>query len=210
MMWPLVPLAIGALFAGIAFHGDFVGPRSEGFWNGSLYSAGAVHEAAAAEVPHEAARAPAATEEAAAAETGAARGEAHHPPLWVVLAPFVAMLIGLGLAANHYLRGDPLRPGVLKPGGMIYEFIKNKWYFDEIYDFLFVRPAFAFGRFLWKSGDGETIDGVGPDGFAAAVAAGAKRIVRIQTGYMYHYAFVMLIGIAVLITYVLIRTGGGQ
>ncbi|MEL7487800.1 MAG: NADH-quinone oxidoreductase subunit L, partial [Pseudomonadota bacterium] len=110
----------------------------------------------------------------------------------------------------HYLRGDPLRPGLLKEGGMIYAFLKNKWYFDELYDFLLVKPALAFGRFLWKDGDGRTIDGVGPDGVAAAVAAGARRIVKMQTGLIYHYAFVMLVGIALIVTYMLARAGGGQ
>jgi NADH-quinone oxidoreductase subunit L len=128
----------------------------------------------------------------------------------VLWAPFLAMLLGLATAAMHYGRGDPLRPGFLRPGGMIYQFLKNKWYFDEIYDFLLVRPALAIGRFLWKDGDGRTIDGVGPDGIAAMVARGARRIVRVQTGYMYHYAFAMLIGIALFVTFILVRSGGGQ
>ena len=220
MMWPLVPLALGALVAGMAFYGDFVGPKAEKFWNGAIYSASMEHEAAGegehgapvaaehAAPAHEVARAHAGVE--ANEEAGEAHGGEHHPPVWVLWAPFMAMLIGTFLAAQHYLRGDPLRPGFLRPGGMIYAFIKNKWYFDEIYDFLFVKPTFALGKFLWKDGDGKTIDGVGPDGIAAVVAAGARRIVRMQTGYMYHYAFVMLIGIAVLVTYILVRTGGGQ
>ena len=93
---------------------------------------------------------------------------------------------------------------------MIYAFLKNKWYFDEIYDFLIVRPAMLIGRFLWKDGDGRTIDGVGPDGIASVVAASAKRLVKVQSGYIYHYAFVMLIGIAALITFIILRAGGAQ
>jgi NADH-quinone oxidoreductase subunit L len=93
---------------------------------------------------------------------------------------------------------------------MIYGFLKNKWYFDELYDFLIVKPALAIGRFLWIDGDGKTIDGVGPDGIASAVADSAKRIVKVQTGYMYHYAFVMLLGIAALTTFIIFRLGGGQ
>ena len=120
------------------------------------------------------------------------------------------MVFGTGAAAFQYLRGDPLKPGLLRPGGMIYAFLKNKWYFDEIYDFLFVKPALKLGRFLWLDGDGKTIDGVGPDGIANAVAAGSKRIVKVQSGYMYHYAFIMLIGIAALITFIIVRMGGGQ
>lgn len=121
------------------------------------------------------------------------------------------MLTGTGAAFFHYMRGgNPLRAGVIGEGGMIYAFLKNKWYFDEIYTFLLVKPAYALGRILWKTGDGKTIDGLGPDGIAAAVTEGAKRIVRIQTGYMYHYAFVMLIGIAVFLSYVLLTIGGGS
>ncbi|MEM9495049.1 MAG: NADH-quinone oxidoreductase subunit L [Pseudomonadota bacterium] len=133
---------------------------------------------------------------------------AHHVPTWVLWSPFFAMLFGTGAAAFHYLRGDPLRPGLLRPGGMIYAFLKNKWYFDEIYDFILVKPAYMIGRFLWKDGDEKTIDGAGPDGFASTVAAGARRLVKLQSGYVYHYAFVILIGIAILITYTIIRAGG--
>ena len=120
------------------------------------------------------------------------------------------MVTGTFLAAFHYLRGDPLRPGLLREGGMLYAFLKNKWYFDEIYDYLIVKPALRLGRFLWLDGDGKTIDAVGPDGIASAVASNAKRIVKLQSGYLYHYAFAMLIGIAVFITVVLLRSGGGQ
>ncbi len=210
MILPLAPLAAGALVAGVLGYANFVGPNAEHFWNGSLYIASAEHEAAPAAHGAEAAlpaEAPVAAYEAAPAAE--ASGE-HHVPGWVLWAPFIAMLAGASVSAFHYLRGDPLRPGFLRPGGMIYGFIKNKWYFDEIYDFLFVKPALAFGRFLWKRGDGETIDGVGPDGIAAAVAAGARRIVLMQTGYVYHYAFLTLIGLALFITFILVRLGGGR
>jgi NADH-quinone oxidoreductase subunit L len=221
MMWPLVPLAIGALFAGMAFYGSFVSPdKSPAFWNGALYSAEeAHHEEEASEADHLNASEVAALREDAA-DHGAAddhaaaeedHGGGHHDiPAWVLWAPFLAMLIGSVSAGLHYLRGDPLKPGLLKPGGMIYAFLKNKWYFDEIYDFLFVKPALAIGRFLWKDGDGKTIDGVGPDGIATVVAASARRIVKLQSGYVYHYAFAMLVGIALLVTFILIRAGGGQ
>ena len=215
MMAPLVPLAIGALVAGMAFYGNFVGDKSEAFWNGALYAKAEHHEAPAdsqaasahgEEAAHGAAEESHAGDEATEAEED--HGGGHHVPGWVLWSPFFAMVFGTGAAAFHYLRGDPLRPGLLRPGGMIYGFLKNKWYFDEIYDFLLVKPAFAFGRFLWKDGDGKTIDGVGPDGIASAVAAGARRIVKIQSGYLYHYAFAMLIGIAIFVTFMLIRAGG--
>ena len=99
---------------------------------------------------------------------------------------------------------------VLKPGTAqkladafpgLYKFLLNKWYFDELYDAIFVRPAFAIGRLFWKGGDGAIIDGLGPDGVAARVADGARIAVRLQTGYVYHYAFAMLIGVAAVVTW---------
>ncbi|MEL7202366.1 MAG: proton-conducting transporter membrane subunit, partial [Pseudomonadota bacterium] len=245
MMAPLVPLAVGALVAGMAFYGNFVGKSADKFWNGSLYAAvdshgeGAHGETSHSETPSsEGGNASPATESshsdgirgdgvhgdgdhAGALPTSDTQvtddhasdgqGGAHHAPGWVILSPFIAMLTGTGAAFFHYMRGgNPLRAGVIGEGGMIYAFLKNKWYFDEIYTFLLVKPAYALGRILWKTGDGKTIDGLGPDGIAAAVTEGAKRIVRIQTGYMYHYAFVMLIGIAVFLSYVLLTIGGGS
>jgi len=219
MMAPLVPLALGALVAGMAFYGNFVGDGADKFWNGALYKAEAHHEEAvsadhAAAGDHGAEAGPATAASHAPSDDHAPaddHGGGHHDiPLWVLWAPFVAMLSGSFAAGWHYLRGDPLRPGLLREGGMIYAFLKNKWYFDEIYDFLLVKPALAIGRFLWKDGDGKTIDGVGPDGIAALVANSARRIVKLQSGYVYHYAFAMLIGIAFLVTFILIRTGGGQ
>ncbi len=236
MLAPLAPLAVGALLAGMAFYPQFVGKKADTFWNGVLYSASTDHGAhgsdhssdhgdathvdeAHADAEHAETSGWHGTASDHAAEAGhstvAGEGEkeAHgHPPVpkWVLWAPLVAMLTGLFGAAVHYLRGDPLRPGLLRPGGIIFGFLKNKWYFDEIYSVLFVKPANAIGRFLWKAGDGKTIDRFGPDGVAATVALSAKKIVRLQTGYMYHYAFAMLVGIGVLITYILIRAGGGQ
>jgi NADH-quinone oxidoreductase subunit L len=214
MMAPLIPLAIGALVVGMAFYGQFVGDNKQEFWGDALYFKTAEHVEAAPSAGHavaDEATHDAPVEASAHGEDAAAEGEGGgHPelPTWVLWAPFLAMLTGALIAANHYLRGDPLKPGLLREGGMIYGFLKNKWYFDEIYDFLLVKPAFRIGRLFWLEGDGKTIDAVGPDGIAASVAAGARRIVKIQSGYLYHYAFAMLIGIAVFITFVLIRAGG--
>jgi NADH-quinone oxidoreductase subunit L len=240
MLLPLAPLAVGALVAGILFYPYFVGKKSDEFWNGALYKAGAYEasltgadalnyaerealhaddghsdEHAGDKIANNFAKPDAHGADAAHAEDGhgaeGEHGEGHHEfPTWVLWAPLIAMLLGSGSAILHYQRGDPLRPGFLKEGGMIYAFLKNKWYFDEIYDFIFMKPALAIGRFLWKEGDGKTIDAIGPDGIAAAVATGARRIVKLQTGYMYHYAFAMLIGIAVFLTFMIMRAGGGQ
>jgi NADH-quinone oxidoreductase subunit L len=90
---------------------------------------------------------------------------------------------------------------------MLYQFLLNKWYFDELYDLIFVRPAKRFGRFLWKVGDGYIIDGFGPDGVSARVLDVTRNVVRLQTGYLYHYAFAMLIGVAGLITWFMFGVG---
>jgi NADH-quinone oxidoreductase subunit L len=136
-------------------------------------------------------------------------GEAHNEvPVWVVLAPTVAMALGFAVAWYFYLT-NPLIPfGLAKRFRGAYLFLLNAWYFDALYDALFVRPAKRLGRFLWKTGDGTIIDGIGPDGIAARVVDITNRVVRLQTGYIYHYAFVMLIGVALIITYFIFVMGG--
>jgi NADH-quinone oxidoreductase subunit L len=117
------------------------------------------------------------------------------------------MVIGFVLAYLMYVRW-PEVPGKLAAANpALYQFLLNKWYFDELYDFLFVRPAKWLGRFLWKKGDGFVIDGFGPDGVSARVVDVTNRVVRLQTGYLYHYAFAMLIGVAGLVTWYLVARG---
>jgi NADH-quinone oxidoreductase subunit L len=118
------------------------------------------------------------------------------------------MLIGLGIAYYMYMvdRTAPRRLAADFPP--IYRFLVHKWYFDELYDFIFVRPAFAIGRLFWKGGDGAIIDGFGPNGVSARVLDIARGAVRLQTGYVYHYAFAMLLGAAALTTWYLF--GGVQ
>ncbi|MEM6415570.1 MAG: NADH-quinone oxidoreductase subunit L [Pseudomonadota bacterium] len=232
MLLPLLPLAVGALVAGMAFYPQFVGPDKDRFWNGTIYKSAFVEddaqhhdgadpllkqygqenthhdekkEGASHAVDYDSD--PSGHHNSKQHHDSEHYGEEHHVPLWVLWAPLIAMIIGTMSAAQHYLASDPLRPGVLREGGFIYGFLKNKWYFDEVYDFILVKPALLFGRFLWKRGDGWLIDGFGPDGVAASVAASAKRIVKVQTGYMYHYAFAMLLGVAILMTFVLTRGG---
>jgi len=85
----------------------------------------------------------------------------------------------------------------------LYQFLLNKWYFDELYEYIFIRPANWLGRLFWKQGDGRIIDGFGPDGISARVLDITRGVTRLQTGYLYHYAFAMLIGAAALITYMM-------
>ena len=133
--------------------------------------------------------------------------DAHHVPLWAKVAPFVAMLVGLFTAWTFYIRNTAM-PGVwarnLPP---LYRFLLNKWYFDEIYDAVFVRPAKSLGRFLWKRGDGTVIDG-GINGLAMGIVPFFTRALnRAQSGYIFTYAFAMVIGIVVLITWTTIAAG---
>jgi NADH-quinone oxidoreductase subunit L len=124
-------------------------------------------------------------------------------PALVSLSPTLFMLAGFAAAYYMYLvdRAAPERLADAFPA--LYRFLLNKWYFDELYDFLFVRPAFAIGRLFWKGGDGTVIDGFGPDGVSARVLDVARNSVRLQTGYVYHYAFAMLLGVAALTTWYL-------
>ncbi len=179
MLIPLAVLSLGAVAAGFAFKGAFIGHGYEHFWKASLFTAKDNH------ILH----------------------EMHEVPKWVIWSPFVAMLIGFVLAWYMYVR-RPDVPGKLAAANpVLYKFLLNKWYFDEIYDFLFVKPSMWIGKFLWKKGDGFVIDGMGPDGISARVVDVTNRVVRLQTGYLYHYAFAMLMGVAGLVTWYLVARG---
>ena len=135
-------------------------------------------------------------------------GGHHDVPLWVVLSPTIAMAAGFAVAWYFYIT-NPLVPfGLSKRFNGLYKFLLNAWYFDALYDAIFVRPAKRLGHFLWKTGDGTVIDGLGPDGVAARVIDITNRAVKLQSGYIYHYAFAMLIGVALLITYFIFAFGG--
>jgi NADH-quinone oxidoreductase subunit L len=125
----------------------------------------------------------------------------HHVPLLVKLSPLVLALAGIALAWWMYIRKPDLAAIWAEKLRPAYLLSFNKWYFDELYDRLIVGPAFVLGRALWKSGDGRLIDGVGPDGVAATTRRFSLRASALQSGYLYHYAFAMLIGVVVLITW---------
>jgi NADH-quinone oxidoreductase subunit L len=172
MLLPLLALALGSVAAGFAFQKFFIGHDYSEFWRASL-----------AEGPH-----------------NHIRHAMHEIPEWVGWAPFVAMVAGFGLAYLYYMVAPWLPHATARAFKPIYLFLLNKWYFDELYDWLFVRPAMALGRLLWKRGDGTIIDGLGPDNIAARVLWTTGRVVKLQTGYVYHYAFAMLIGVALIVT----------
>jgi NADH-quinone oxidoreductase subunit L len=173
MLVPLALLASGALLAGYVFYGVFLGEGYSEFWKGALFTGENNH------ILH----------------------AIHDVPGWVKNAPLVMMITGFVVAYIFYVR-HPHLPGQLAANQpILYRFLLNKWYFDEMYDFLFVRPAKWLGYQLWKKGDGRVIDGMGPDGIAARVQNVTAIVVKFQTGYLYHYAFAMLMGVAALITW---------
>ncbi|MEM7774016.1 MAG: NADH-quinone oxidoreductase subunit L [Pseudomonadota bacterium] len=182
MLVPLFVLAVGAVFAGLAFKGAFIGDSYKTFWNGSIFEGPSNH------IIH----------------------DMHKVPEWVYWAPFVAMASGTGLAYLYYIAAPWLPGATARAFKPIYLFFLNKWYFDELYDWLFVKPAMAIGRMFWKTGDGRIIDGLGPDGVSARILDVTGRVVRLQTGYVYHYAFAMLIGLALITAYVMFAGGGSQ
>jgi NADH-quinone oxidoreductase subunit L len=129
-------------------------------------------------------------------------------PVLISLMPTIMMVLGLLVAYQFYIRRPDIPVALARDHRVLYEFLLNKWYFDEIYDFLFVRPLLWLGRLLWKGGDGFLIDGFGPDGVSSRVLYVTKNVVRLQTGYLYHYAFAMLIGVAAAITYFMFSGAG--
>ena len=173
MLVPLFVLALGAIVAGFVFAPYFIGHEEALFWGSAIYRSPENH------IIH----------------------AIHEVPAWVKYSPLVAMIAGFLLAFLFYIRNTALPQKLAAMHWPIYQFLLNKWYFDELYDFLFVKPAFWLGRLFWKQGDGATIDGLGPNGIAARVGDGSSLIVRLQTGYVYHYAFAMLIGVAAIVSW---------
>ena len=182
MLVPLYILAVGALFAGVLFYANFIGAHHEPgaldshyteFWKGALYL-GADNKILE---------------------------QFHNVPKLVKWSPFIMMAAGFILAYIFYIRSTGLPAELARQHPGLYQFLLNKWYFDELYDRIFVRPAMWLGRFFWKEGDGRVIDGFGPNGISARILDVTRGVVKLQSGYLYHYAFAMLIGIAALVTY---------
>jgi NADH-quinone oxidoreductase subunit L len=174
MLVPLLLLAVGAMFAGAVFAPSFIGHHWEEFWNGAIVNA------PGNEIMH----------------------HVHEVPGWVPLAPTIVGLGGIALAYVMYMFAPSL-PGALArafPG--VHRFLLNKWYFDELYDAIFVRPAQALARGFWKIGDVRIIDGV-PNGLAASVAGAARQAVALQSGRVASYAFTMIVGLVLLVSLLL-------
>jgi len=166
MLVPIALLAVGAIFAGQLFHDIFVGAEhGSEFWRSTI--AFSQHLAHAA----------------------------HEVPLWVKLTPTIVMLAGLWIAWNNYIRRPEAAGRFVAQFPAVHRFVLNKWYFDELFDRIFVRPSLWFGRLFWKQGDEGTIDRFGPHGAAYAVGIGNRITARLQSGYLYSYALVMLLGL---------------
>ncbi|MGB3864646.1 MAG: NADH-quinone oxidoreductase subunit L, partial [Xanthobacteraceae bacterium] len=180
-LWMLVPLGVlaaGSLLAGLPFKELFAGHGVDEFFRNSLKMHPGILD------------------------------EMHHIPAAIAYLPTVMMVIGLFVAWMFYIRRPYLPAELASQHQALYRFLLNKWYFDELYEIIFVRPAKWLGYTLWKKGDGFVIDGFGPNGVAARVLDVTRGVMRIQTGYLYHYAFVMLIGAAGLITWFMFGLGG--
>jgi NADH-quinone oxidoreductase subunit L len=180
-LWMLIPigiLAAGSILAGFPFKELFAGHGVEEFFRESLKMNPHIIE------------------------------DMHHIPESIAFLPTLMMALGFVVSWLFYIRRPYLPVGLARQQPLLYQFLLNKWYFDELYDLIFVRPAKWIGRFLWKVGDGYIIDGFGPDGVSARVLDVTRNVVRLQTGYLYHYAFAMLIGVAGLITWFMFGVGG--
>jgi NADH-quinone oxidoreductase subunit L len=176
MLVPLGVLSIGAVFAGVVFHHAFIDVKEGAhFWGGSIYFDEHLMHAI------------------------------HEVPLWVKLAPATVMIIGFLIAFWAYIKNTSLPARFTGQWSLLYRFLYNKWFFDELYNFLFVRPSMALGRFFWKRGDEKTIDRFGPNGAAALARGGNLLTARLQSGFLYTYALVMLLGLAAAATWAMAR-----
>ena len=181
MLIPLGVLGLGAVFAGYVLKDSFVGHHYAEFWSAALFSAPGNNVIEAA----------------------------HQVPAWVKFTPLIAALSGIGLAYVFYMMAPALPGRLAKALPRTYQFLLNKWYFDEVYDRLLVKPALRLGRFLWIQGDGKIVDGLGPNGLAHASRRVAGVLSRLQTGFVYQYAFVMLIGLVAFLLFFTLRIWWG-
>ena len=177
MLFPLFILSIFTIFSGVYFVDYFMYHDYQYLWQSSIYLS----------------------------ENNHVIESIHYVPKWVKYSPLVMMVIGLITAIIFYLLYPKVPKFLSSQFNPLYKFLLNKWYFDEIYEFIFIRNISRIGNFLSNFGDKRIIDGLGPDGISLRVMDIAKQMSRIQTGYIYHYAFAMLIGLMLFITYFFIR-----
>jgi NADH-quinone oxidoreductase subunit L len=175
MRGPVLILAMGAIVAGGIFAETFLGPERAHFWRGSVF----------------------------ALPTNRVLDGIHGVPPMVVWAPLAVTALGFGAAWWAYILNEGLGARIAARRGLLWSFLYNKWYFDELYQAVFVNGAKALGDLFWKGGDKALIDGLGPDGVSQVSYATGKWVGRLQSGYVYHYAFAMLLGISGLLSFAL-------
>ena len=177
MLFPLIVLSILTIFSGIYFVDYFMSHDYQFLWQTAIYLS----------------------------ESNHVIESIHYVPKWVKYSPLVMMILGLITAIIFYLIYPSIPKFLSNKFNPLYKFLLNKWYFDELYELIFVRNISRIGNFLSNFGDKRVIDGFGPDGISSRVMDIAKQVSRIQTGYIYHYAFAMLIGLMLFITYFFAR-----
>ncbi len=180
MLIPLGLLSLGAIFAGLIFYGSFVGHHQAEFWNGAIYTTADNH----------------------------LLEEKYEVPHWVFWAPLFVTVTGFLIATFTYLFNRGFGAKIAASGGPLHSLFANKWYFDEIYNATIVRGTRILGDFFWKTGDKKIIDGFGPDGVTSLVRWGSRRLSAMHTGYLYHYAFVIIGAALVFGAVIFWRVGG--
>ncbi|MGW8705298.1 NADH-quinone oxidoreductase subunit L [Brevundimonas sp. NPDC055814] len=179
MVLPLLLLSVGAVAAGMIFAPHFIGHHEAEFWRGAIFVGAENH------VLH----------------------ESHNVPTWVKWAPLIVTLLGTAIAYWLYVVKEGAAKQMADRKGPLWTFLYNKWFFDELYDAVFVKGAKAIGDFFWKIGDVKIIDGLGPNGAAWASLKSGGWLSRFQSGFVYFYAFVMLIGVAAFLAFAIFTWG---
>lgn len=180
MLVPLGLLMVGAIGAGFVFYDSMVGHHFKEFWGYAIYNA----------------------------PDNTVMKDKYNVPLWVLYAPVVVTITGLLLAVFTYLFNRGVGERIAASNGPLWRLFANKWYFDEIYQATVIRATRMLGDVFWKTGDKKLIDGLGPDGFSGLARWGSARLSAMHTGYLYHYAFVILGAAAVFGAVIIIRMSG--
>ena len=128
-----------------------------------------------------------------------------HPPLWFLLLTPTLVILSIPLAYYMFVKNKNFPEQIVSINKPLYQFLLNKWYFDELYDVLFVKTSKKFGLFLWKFFDLKIIDGFGPDGISSMIKKFSVKANKFQSGYIYHYAFIMLLGFSALLTFLIVK-----
>ncbi len=173
MIFPLILLGLGSVFAGYFFKDIFIGENSNSFWQNSIFFL--------EEIKHD------------------------HVPIWILILTPILVTIAIPLSYYYFIKETRIVENFKLTNKPLYNFLLNKWYVDELYDLVVVKPLKTIGTFLWKKGDKGTIDRFGPDGISKIVKTISNKAVKFQSGYIYDYAFVMLIGLSALITYLILK-----